>query len=198
MSINNKDLKKKSSISSEQDDDFEQLTTKEKIKDFIEDHSDSLGCLIILFVIGGLIAGGTSIYNHIENNHKKAEEEKLFAQNEAKVLEPVFVQTLLTLTPYITKENASHTMQAAKHLLLMIHEGKDCSVEVLCKKYLNLYTESDNNVEFQNLLMDRLDIIEKERKQPTETAKKVIKPILIQKSQQTTARSFEENRNYIR
>lgn len=174
------------------------LTTQEKIKEYIEDHSDSLGCLLSFIILGGLVLGGWSIYNHSVEKQQQEEAQKIQAQHDIKLLEPLYIQKVLELSNKMTKENASYALQTAKYLVLMETNGNEMSLDLLRKKYLDLYQKAGNNVSFQEILLQER---EKALKNQDDTTKGLTpSAVLIQKQQQNLNMpfQFESNLAHIR
>lgn len=143
------------SLESLEEDKIDNRTAKEKINDFFED----FGCLFSLIVLAGISYTGWAIYNHVSEQNKQEALQLAQAEDEAKTLEPLFVQKLLELSPKITTQNAPHAMQAAKHLVLMDQKVNAAALDLLGKKYLELFQKSRDKVSFQEKLINKLDEI---------------------------------------
>lgn len=143
------------SLESLEEDKTDNRTAKEKINDFFED----FGCLFTLIVLAGISYTGWAIYNHVSERSKQEALQLAQAENEAKTLEPLFIKKVLELTPKMTRENVPHAMNAAKHLVLMETNGNEKSLDLLGKKYLEVFLNSKDKVSFQEKLLERLDQI---------------------------------------
>lgn len=127
------------------------LTAKEKLSDFIEDHSDVCGCATLLTVIA--LVGGTfwGICHHINKSKKEIMAKETLSIKVAEDMEPLFIQKLLPLIKNMNKKNASAGMQVAKQLVLMDkYDTPVVGLDLLAQKYLKLYNKSKNNVDFRD------------------------------------------------
>lgn len=169
------------------------LTTQEKIKEYIEDHSDSLGCLLSFAILGGLVLGGWSVYNHSVEKHQQEEAKKIQADHDIKLLEPLYIQKVLELSNKMTKRNAPYALQTAKYLVLMETAGNEMSLDLLRKKYLDIYQKADNNVSFQEILLQEREKALKN--QETTTKNTTPSAVLIQKQQKNSYIPFQSESN---
>ncbi len=175
------------SLESLEEDKTDNRTPKEKINDFFED----FGCLFTLIVLAGISYTGWAIYNHISEQNKQEALKLAQAENEAKTLEPLFIKKVLELAPKMTRENASHTMNAAKYLVLIETNGNEKSLDLLGKKYLEVFLNSKDKVSFQEKLLERLDQIYQPEKPLFSNEKTDVPPpfsVQIQKNENTYVR----------
>ena len=154
------DLHEKKCCDCLDEEDNKELTTQEKIKEYIEDHSDSLGCLLSLAILGGIIVGSYSLYNHCEEKHQQEVAQKIQAEQDMKAIEPLYIQKVLELSNKITNSNIKHALQAAKYLVLIETPANEKSLDMLGEKYLEIYQHAGNNVTFQEKLFEELDRVQ--------------------------------------
>lgn len=154
--------------------DFEErkdLSAGEKMKDFVSDHSDSLGCLATLSLIAVLCFGANKAYKYIDEKKECSRIEMQMAEADAPKMEEIYLRTLLPLASKITKENAPRVFNAIKHLLLIDYPDKGKAFDLLNKKYEKAYQEANNGVYFESFLIHQLRHLHEERKEVLSTNK---------------------------
>ncbi|MBO7244250.1 MAG: hypothetical protein J6V53_03090 [Alphaproteobacteria bacterium] len=146
-----------------EEDDKKNLTTGERVKDFVSDHSDSFGCLT--FFIGLALAswGIYEVHHYFQDKQYQQEVANQRALDDSNKMNSLFMTTLRPLVPKMTRENAPRVLNAVKHLILIEHPNTDQGLDLLCKKYETEYYKHENNYEFETFLAikSREDMMEK-------------------------------------
>ena len=139
-----------------EDENKDNLSPVEKVKDFVSDHSDSFGCLTFFIVLGLLAWGGHSTYKHFQEKQQQEEVAKQQAIYDAEKLDSVFISALHPLVPKMTKENAPRVLNAVKHLILIDNpSANQAGLDILRKKYETEYLNHSNNSQFSDYLLMR-------------------------------------------
>ncbi len=148
------DVKKCCEYRDQEEFDNSNLSVKEKLNDFIEDHSDMCGCATLFTVMVLLGSALWGICHHINQSKKETLAKEALSIKVAAEIEPLFIQKLLPLVKNMNKKNASAGIQAAKQLVLMDkYDTPMVGLDLLAKKYLELYNGSENNVDFQDKVL---------------------------------------------
>lgn len=138
------------------EDEKRNLSTGEKMKEFVSDHSDNLGCLTFFLAIGLLSWGGYEGYQHMK---EKKQAEVLFeaqAREDAKKIEGSYIRALIPFAPKMSKENAPRILEAVKYIVLIEQPTMAPALDILRKKYEKEYSEQSNNSQFSDFLLIRL------------------------------------------
>ena len=148
-----------SDILNENDDiDTQNLSTREKISDFIADHDSAIGCAGLLLTglfFAGVIYGCHEYFKTIET--QQSTQDKL---NQLETLEPIYIRTLLTLCDKMTDKNKEQVLKAVDNIVLIDFPNQTATITNLNQTMLTVYNECQNNMEFTNYLIHRLRKIE--------------------------------------